>query len=114
MEVYELAAGQGEEVPCPICAAIDCFFSHRPTDEPCSGTPSVDTIGALLGKSDSSSTSVLEALAAALANHEGGLGDLVQKFEGAGLGGVISPCRGKLDAALSRGSGRPSDSSRPH
>ena len=31
-----------------------------------------------------------EALVAALGSHEGGLGGLVQKFEGAGLGGVIS------------------------
>jgi uncharacterized protein YidB (DUF937 family) len=38
----------------------------------------------------SSSTSVPEALVAALASHEGGLGGLVQKFEGAGLGSVIS------------------------
>ena len=50
----------------------------------------LDTIGALLGKSDNSPTSVPEALVAALASHEGGLGGLVQKFEGAGLGGVIS------------------------
>jgi uncharacterized protein YidB (DUF937 family) len=50
----------------------------------------LDTIGSLLGKSDNSSTNVPEALVAALASHEGGLGGLVQKFEGAGLGGVIS------------------------
>ena len=31
-----------------------------------------------------------EALVATLASHEGGLGGLVQKFEAAGLGGVIS------------------------
>ena len=49
-----------------------------------------DTIGSLLGKSDNSPTSVPEALVAALGSHEGGLGGLVQKFEGAGLGGVIS------------------------
>jgi uncharacterized protein YidB (DUF937 family) len=50
----------------------------------------LDTIGSLLGKSDNSSVSVPEALVAALASHEGGLGGLVQKFEAAGLGGVIS------------------------
>jgi uncharacterized protein YidB (DUF937 family) len=49
-----------------------------------------DTIGALLGKSDNSPTSVPDALVAAVASHEGGLGGLVQKFESAGLGGVIS------------------------
>jgi uncharacterized protein YidB (DUF937 family) len=50
-----------------------------------------DTIGAMLGKSDSGgSTSVPEALVAALASHQGGLSGLVQKFEGAGLSGVIS------------------------
>jgi uncharacterized protein YidB (DUF937 family) len=50
----------------------------------------LDTIGSLLGKSDNSSVGVPEALVAALASHEGGLGGLVQKFEAAGLGGVIS------------------------
>jgi uncharacterized protein YidB (DUF937 family) len=49
-----------------------------------------DTIGSLLGKGDDSPTSVPEALVAALANHEGGLGGLVQKFESAGLGDTIS------------------------
>jgi uncharacterized protein YidB (DUF937 family) len=49
-----------------------------------------DTIGSLLGKTDGSATSVPEALVAALGSQQGGLGDLVQKFEGAGLGGVIS------------------------
>ena len=49
-----------------------------------------DTIGSMLGKTDSSSISVPEALVAALGSHEGGLGGLVQKFESAGLGGVIS------------------------
>jgi uncharacterized protein YidB (DUF937 family) len=49
-----------------------------------------DTIGSLLGRTDSSSISVPEALVAALGSHEGGLGGLVQKFEAAGLGGVIS------------------------
>jgi uncharacterized protein YidB (DUF937 family) len=51
---------------------------------------SFDTIGSLLGKTDNSPTSVPEALVAALGNHEGGLAALVQKFEGAGLGDVIS------------------------
>jgi uncharacterized protein YidB (DUF937 family) len=50
----------------------------------------LDTIGSLLGKTDNSSISVPEALVAALSSHEGGLGGLVQKFEAAGLGGVIS------------------------
>jgi uncharacterized protein YidB (DUF937 family) len=50
----------------------------------------LDTIGSLLGKTDGSPTSVPEALVAALSQHEGGLGGLVQKFEDAGLGGVIS------------------------
>ena len=49
-----------------------------------------DTIGSLLGKGDNSPTSVPEALVAALANHEGGLGGVVQKFESAGLGDTIS------------------------
>jgi uncharacterized protein YidB (DUF937 family) len=49
-----------------------------------------DTIGSLFGKADGSATSVPEALVAALGSQGGGLGDLVQKFEGAGLGGVIS------------------------
>lgn len=49
-----------------------------------------DTIGSLLGKADNSPTSVPEALIAALGSQEGGLGGLVQKFEGAGLGDVIS------------------------
>ena len=49
-----------------------------------------DTIGSLLGKGDNSPTSVPEALVAAFANHEGGLGGLVQKFESAGLGDTIS------------------------
>jgi uncharacterized protein YidB (DUF937 family) len=49
-----------------------------------------DTIGSLLGKPDDSPTSVPEALVAALGSQEGGLGGLVQKFEGVGLGGVIS------------------------
>ena len=49
-----------------------------------------DMIGSLLGKGDGSSTSVPEALVAALSNHEGGLGGLVQKFENAGLGDTVS------------------------
>jgi len=49
-----------------------------------------DTLGSLLGKSEGSAPSVPEALVAALGEHEGGLGGLIQKFEGAGLGGVIS------------------------
>jgi uncharacterized protein YidB (DUF937 family) len=49
-----------------------------------------DTIGSLLGKSDGSSTSVPEALVAALGGQEGGLGGLVEKFQAAGLGNVIS------------------------
>lgn len=49
-----------------------------------------DTIGALLGKSQGSSTSVPEALVAALGSHEGGLDGLIQKFEASGLGPVIS------------------------
>jgi uncharacterized protein YidB (DUF937 family) len=50
----------------------------------------LDTIGSLLGKSDDSPTSVPEALVAALGSQEGGLGGFVQKFESAGLGGVVS------------------------
>jgi uncharacterized protein YidB (DUF937 family) len=50
----------------------------------------LDTIRSLLGKTDGGSTSVPGALVAALATEEGGLGGLVQKFEAAGLGGVIS------------------------
>jgi uncharacterized protein YidB (DUF937 family) len=49
-----------------------------------------DTIGALLGKSQGSSTSVPEALVAALGSHEGGLDGLVQKFQASGLSPVIS------------------------
>jgi uncharacterized protein YidB (DUF937 family) len=49
-----------------------------------------DTIGSLLGKGDGGSASVPEALLAALGNHEGGLGGLVQKFESAGLGNTIA------------------------
>ncbi len=49
-----------------------------------------DTIGALLGKGDGTSTSVPEALVAALGSQEGGIGGLVQKFESAGLGNAIS------------------------
>jgi uncharacterized protein YidB (DUF937 family) len=49
-----------------------------------------DTIGSLLGKSDGSAASVPEALVAALGSHEGGLGGLVEKFQAAGLGSVIS------------------------
>ena len=49
-----------------------------------------DTIGSLLGKSDGSSTSVPEALVAALGGQEGGLGGLVEKFQAAGLGNVIA------------------------
>jgi len=49
-----------------------------------------DTIGSLLGKSDGSSTTVPEALVAALGSQEGGLGGLVQKFQAAGLGDAIS------------------------
>jgi len=50
----------------------------------------LDTIGSLLGKADGSSTGVPEALVSAIGSQEGGLGGLVQKFESAGLGGVIS------------------------
>ncbi|HTV44879.1 MAG TPA: YidB family protein [Stellaceae bacterium] len=49
-----------------------------------------DTIGSLLGKDDSAATSVPEALVAALGSHEGGLGGLIEKFQGAGLGDVVS------------------------
>jgi uncharacterized protein YidB (DUF937 family) len=49
-----------------------------------------DTIGSLLGKSSDSPISMPEALVAALGSQEGGLGGLVQKFESAGLGSVIS------------------------
>jgi uncharacterized protein YidB (DUF937 family) len=49
-----------------------------------------DTIGSLLGKSDESSTSVPEALVAALGAHEGGLDGLVEKFQAAGLDNVVS------------------------
>jgi uncharacterized protein YidB (DUF937 family) len=49
-----------------------------------------DTIGALISKTEGSSTSVPEALVAALCGPEGSLGSLVQKFEGAGLGQVVS------------------------
>jgi uncharacterized protein YidB (DUF937 family) len=56
-----------------------------------------DTINSLLGKADESQTSVPEALVAALGNHEGGLGGLVQKFEDAGLGPVVSSWIGSGD-----------------
>jgi uncharacterized protein YidB (DUF937 family) len=49
-----------------------------------------DTIGSLLGKADGTSTSVPEALVAALGDHQNGLGGLIQKFQAAGLGGAIS------------------------
>lgn len=49
-----------------------------------------DTIGALFGKTQGSSASIPEALVAALGSQEGGLGGLVQKFQAAGLGPVIS------------------------
>lgn len=49
-----------------------------------------DTIASLLGKGGGSSTSVPEALVAALGDQEGGLGALVQKFQSAGLGETIS------------------------
>ena len=49
-----------------------------------------DMIGSLLGKTEGSSTSVPEALVAALGSHEGGLGGLIEKFESAGLGPAIS------------------------
>jgi uncharacterized protein YidB (DUF937 family) len=50
----------------------------------------LDTIGALLGKSGGGTASVEEALVAAVGDHEGGLGGLVQKFQNAGLGDVVS------------------------
>jgi uncharacterized protein YidB (DUF937 family) len=56
-----------------------------------------DTIGSLLGKTDDSPPSVPEALLAAINSHEGGLGGLVQKFEGAGLGDVVSSWIGGAD-----------------
>jgi uncharacterized protein YidB (DUF937 family) len=56
-----------------------------------------DTIGSLLGKTQDSSTSVPEALVAALGSQEGGLGGLIQKFEAAGLGPVISSWIGTGD-----------------
>jgi uncharacterized protein YidB (DUF937 family) len=56
-----------------------------------------DTINSLLGKTDESPTSVPEALVAALGNHEGGFGGLVQKFEAAGLGPVVSSWIGSGD-----------------
>lgn len=49
-----------------------------------------DTIGSLLGKNEGDATSVPEALVAALGEREGGLGGLIQQFEGAGLGNVVS------------------------
>jgi uncharacterized protein YidB (DUF937 family) len=49
-----------------------------------------DTLTSLLGKSEGTAPSVPEALVAAIGEHEGGLGGLIQKFEGAGLGGVVS------------------------
>ena len=56
-----------------------------------------DTIGSLLGKSQDAPTSVPEALVAALGSQESGLGGLVQKFEAAGLGPVISSWIGNGD-----------------
>jgi uncharacterized protein YidB (DUF937 family) len=56
-----------------------------------------DTIGALMGKTEGSSTSVPEALVAAVCGQEGGLGSLVQRFQGAGLGHVISSWIGTGD-----------------
>jgi uncharacterized protein YidB (DUF937 family) len=56
-----------------------------------------DTIGSLLGKSQDAPASVPEALVAALGSQEGGLGGLVQKFEAAGLGPVISSWIGNGD-----------------
>ena len=56
-----------------------------------------DTIGSLLGKTEESPTSVPEALVAALGSHEGGLGGLIQKFEAAGLGPVVSSWVGTGD-----------------
>jgi uncharacterized protein YidB (DUF937 family) len=49
-----------------------------------------DTIGSMLGKSEGTPASVPEALVAALGSQEGGLGGLIQKFQSAGLGDVIS------------------------
>ncbi|MBV8739408.1 MAG: DUF937 domain-containing protein [Alphaproteobacteria bacterium] len=49
-----------------------------------------DTISSLLGKSDDQTASVPEALVAALGDHAGGLGGLVEKFESAGLGDTIA------------------------
>ncbi|MGH7048067.1 MAG: YidB family protein [Stellaceae bacterium] len=49
-----------------------------------------DSIGSLLGKDDAAATSVPEALVAALGSHEGGLGGLIEKFQGAGLGDVVA------------------------
>ena len=79
-----------------------------------------DMIGSLLGKTEGSSTSVPEALVAALGSHEGGLGGLIEKFESAGLGPAISSwvgnganqpvsadaLHGILGACLPRGKGR--------
>ena len=56
-----------------------------------------DTIGSLLGKSQDAPASVPEALVAALGSQESGLGGLVQKFEAAGLGPVISSWIGNGD-----------------
>ena len=56
-----------------------------------------DTIGSLLGKTPESQTSVQEALLGALGSHEGGLGGLIQKYEGAGLGPVIASWIGTGD-----------------
>src|SRR5690242_18470148 len=49
-----------------------------------------DMIGSLLGKKEGDATSVPEALVAALGEREGGLNGLIQQFEGAGLGNVVS------------------------
>ncbi len=49
-----------------------------------------DTIGSMLGKSEGAPASVPEALVAAMGSQEGGLGGLIQKFQSAGLGDVIS------------------------
>ena len=56
-----------------------------------------DTISSLLGKTEGSSTSVPEALVAALGSQEGGLDGLIQKFEAAGLGPVVSSWVGTGD-----------------
>jgi len=56
-----------------------------------------DTIGSLLGKSPDAQTGVAEALVAALGSQNGGLGGLIQKFEAAGLGPVISSWIGTGD-----------------